>query len=145
MKTAAQILAVASAFTAVYAQNPIIQSPASLVQCQPALVTFSGGTAPYYISVLPGGQASAAALEQFPPQSGNSYTWTVNIASGQDITLSIRDSTGAINYSSQVPIQPSLKQQLLILRCFFKLCSCHNCFFKRINLSPCLIHQRPKC
>lgn len=109
MKTAATAFAVASAFTAVYAQgtagNLVIQSPASLVECQPALLSFSGGSAPYYISVLPGGQSTAAALEQFPQQSGNTYTWTVDLASGQDVTFSIRDSTGLVNYSAQLPIQ----------------------------------------
>jgi len=107
MKTVATTLAVASAFTAVLGQSsaPIIQSPASLVVCQPALLSFSGGQAPYYISVLPPSQPSAAAIEQFPAQEGNSFTWIVNLAAGQSITLAIRDSTGAINYSSELPIQ----------------------------------------
>lgn len=107
MKTVATTLAVASAFTAVLGQSsaPIIQSPASLVVCQPALLSFSGGQAPYYISVLPPSQPSAAAIEQFPAQEGNSFTWIVNLAAGQSVTLAIRDSTGAINYSSELPIQ----------------------------------------
>merc|ERR1711939_1117871 len=107
MKVIATTLAVASAISAVLAQNPIIQSPAALVQCQPVLISFSGGTAPYCISVLPGGQSSAAALETFPTQSGSTYTWTVDLAAGQDVTFRISDSTGAVNYSSQVPIQSS--------------------------------------
>ena len=38
-----------------------LTTPAMLVQCQPALLTVAGGTGPYYISVIPAGQASLAA------------------------------------------------------------------------------------
>lgn len=107
MKTFTASIVAASAFTAAYAQGnvPIIQSPASLVTCQPALLSFSGGQAPYYISVLPGGQPSATPLVQFPVQNGNSYTWTVNLPAGSSYSLQIRDSTGAVNYSSELPVQ----------------------------------------
>jgi len=83
-----------------------VSTPAQLVTCQPAAITWSGGVAPYYLSVLPGGQTGATALENFPTQSGTSYTWPkVDIAAGITITIQIRDSTGSINYSSPVDIQ----------------------------------------
>lgn len=71
-----------------------INTPASLTVCQPAALSWTGGTAPYYLSVLPGGQASGTPLESFGEQQGTSYTWTVNIASGTAITLALTDSTG---------------------------------------------------
>ncbi|KAH8924107.1 hypothetical protein BT69DRAFT_1280885, partial [Atractiella rhizophila] len=84
----------------------VINTPSSAVECQPIAISFSGGTAPYYISVIPGGQPSAAALVQFPDQTAaGSITWTVNIAAGTAITFAIRDGDGSTNYSDQLTIQ----------------------------------------
>ncbi|KAI5479496.1 hypothetical protein MNV49_003438 [Pseudohyphozyma bogoriensis] len=88
---------------------------------------WTGGTAPYFLSIvggvisshfwtvslttfcraiqIPGGQPSAAALESFPETSDTSVTWTVDIAAGTSISLSLKDSTGTIVYSDQVTIQ----------------------------------------
>ncbi|KAI9639456.1 uncharacterized protein MKK02DRAFT_39754 [Dioszegia hungarica] len=82
-----------------------IETPTSLIECQPAKLMWSGGTAPYFPAVIPGGQASAAALKTFPQTSDTSLTWTVDLATGQEVTLRITDSTGAINYAEKVPIQ----------------------------------------
>jgi len=86
----------------------VINTPTSLVECEPSAITFSGGTAPYYISVLPGGQTTASPLETFPTQTAaGTYTWTVNLQPGLAVTLQIRDSTGALNYAQEVTIQSS--------------------------------------
>lgn len=45
------------------------------VPISPHCASRGEGTAPYYVSIIPGGQPSAAALEAFPQQSGTSYTW----------------------------------------------------------------------
>ncbi|OCF60556.1 hypothetical protein L486_00191 [Kwoniella mangroviensis CBS 10435] len=82
-----------------------ISTPASLIQCQPALLSWTGGTAPYYLAVIPGGEPSAAALQDLGEQQGNSLTWTVNIASGTSITLKVTDSTGVVNYNQAVTVQ----------------------------------------
>ncbi|KIR67303.1 hypothetical protein I312_102649 [Cryptococcus bacillisporus CA1280] len=82
-----------------------VSTPASLIQCQPVLLSWSGGTAPYYLAIIPGGQASAAALKDFGEQSSTSLTWTVDTASGTSVSVKVTDSTGAINYSSPVTIQ----------------------------------------
>ncbi|WWC60430.1 uncharacterized protein I303_103002 [Kwoniella dejecticola CBS 10117] len=83
-----------------------INTPASLVQCQPASITFSEGTAPYILAVIPGGQVSAAAIETIGDNLSTSpITWNVNLASGTSITLKITDSTGTIAYSSPLTIQ----------------------------------------
>ncbi|AAW40819.1 hypothetical protein CNA02520 [Cryptococcus deneoformans JEC21] len=82
-----------------------VSSPATLIECQPALLSWSGGTAPYYLAIIPGGEASAASLKDFGEQSGTSLTWTVDIASGNSVSLKVTDSTGTINYSSPVTIQ----------------------------------------
>ncbi|KAK6907474.1 hypothetical protein I204_03961 [Kwoniella mangroviensis CBS 8886] len=83
-----------------------INTPPSLVQCQPASITFSEGTAPYILAVIPGGQVSAAAIETIDDNLTSSpITWNVNLASGTSITLKITDSTGTIAYSSPLTIQ----------------------------------------
>nr|XP_019013569.1 uncharacterized protein I206_01639 [Kwoniella pini CBS 10737]OCF52350.1 hypothetical protein I206_01639 [Kwoniella pini CBS 10737] len=98
-------LAALSAFVA--AVNALtINTPASLIECQPASITFSGGSAaPYYLAILPGGEASAAALENLPNAETSPVTWTVDIASGTNITIRITDGSGNIAYSSPVVIQ----------------------------------------
>ncbi|KAH8118063.1 hypothetical protein DFH11DRAFT_1541308 [Phellopilus nigrolimitatus] len=82
-------------------------SRTSVVQCLPQLLTWSGGTAPYFLSVLPGGQPSAAALVTFPETNSTSTTWNVNVASGTSIGLTLRDSTGATAQSAPVTVQSS--------------------------------------
>ncbi|WVQ98769.1 hypothetical protein IAU59_005900 [Kwoniella sp. CBS 9459] len=92
------LVAVANALT--------INTPASLIECQPASITWSGGSgSPYYISIIPGGEASAAALENLPNADSSPVTWTVDIAAGTNITVRITDASGAIAYSSPVVIQ----------------------------------------
>ncbi|RXK39495.1 hypothetical protein M231_03164 [Tremella mesenterica] len=83
-----------------------IDSPASLVECQPVSITFSGGaSAPYYIAILPGGNPSAAALENLPQAQSSPVTWTVDLAANTNITLKITDGAGTIAYSSPVAVQ----------------------------------------
>ncbi|AAW41559.1 hypothetical protein CNBB2910 [Cryptococcus deneoformans B-3501A] len=83
-----------------------INTPASLIECQPAALSWSGGSStPYYLAVLPGGQVSATALENIDTVDTESYTWTVNLASGTNITIRVTDGSGNIAYSSPVVIQ----------------------------------------
>ncbi|CAE6370426.1 hypothetical protein RSOLAG1IB_01551 [Rhizoctonia solani AG-1 IB] len=89
------------------AQSMTVATPPSVVQCQPVALSWSGGTAPYFPSIIPGQQAGAAAIKEFPSQTGTSLTWTVDLIANTYITVQIRDSTGAIQYSSAVTIQNS--------------------------------------
>ncbi|ORY74537.1 hypothetical protein BCR35DRAFT_254921, partial [Leucosporidium creatinivorum] len=83
-----------------------IDSPTVLVQCSPVRLTFSGGAPPYVIDVIPGGDAGAVALESINAVS-SPLTWTVDLAAGTNVTLRLRDSTGAIAFSSPVVVQTS--------------------------------------
>jgi hypothetical protein len=47
----------------------------AIARCQPVLLQWSGGSAPYFINVIPAGEVSAAPLERLPQQTGTSYTW----------------------------------------------------------------------
>ncbi|GFZ45154.1 hypothetical protein JCM24511_02880 [Saitozyma sp. JCM 24511] len=88
------------------AQTFSINTPPSLVQCQPAAISWVGGTSPYILAAIPGGQVSAAALETIDAsETGTSTSWTVNLATGSYITLKLTDATGNIAYSSPLTVQ----------------------------------------
>ncbi|TEB34742.1 hypothetical protein FA13DRAFT_1919645 [Coprinellus micaceus] len=84
-----------------------INTPPSVVVCQPAQLSWTGGTGPYFLSILPGNQPGAAALVDFGRQEGNSLTWTANLAAGTSIFLQVRDSNGAVGQSGTISIQSS--------------------------------------
>ncbi|KAF8520518.1 hypothetical protein JB92DRAFT_3111729 [Gautieria morchelliformis] len=100
--TSVALLLVAAA--GVLAQ-PMINTPASITECQPTQLGFSGGQPPYFLSILPGGQVGAAPIENLGTQSGTSLTWNADIASGTSITFQIKDSTGATAFSAIVTVQ----------------------------------------
>ncbi|KAJ3776068.1 hypothetical protein FB446DRAFT_842698 [Lentinula raphanica] len=81
-----------------------VNTPSSLIVCQPSSLSWSDGTPPYYLSILPGGEISASALKTFDSTNATQYTWTVDIAAGTAITVQLKDSTGTIAYSDQVTI-----------------------------------------
>jgi hypothetical protein len=83
-----------------------INTPSNVVECQPSLISWSGGTAPYYLSVLPGASPNGAAIESFPATNSTSLTWTVNIASGTSIGLTLRDTNGDVAQTAPFSINP---------------------------------------
>ncbi|KAH9818462.1 secreted protein [Melampsora americana] len=82
-----------------------VYTPASVVACQPVQLSWVDGQAPYYLSLLPGGQPNAAPLEDLGEQSGNSLVWKPTLPVGTEVTIQIRDSAGVINYSGLIKIQ----------------------------------------
>ncbi|CAE7194916.1 unnamed protein product [Rhizoctonia solani] len=106
-KTVVALYALVLAGAAAAQSTMTVATPASVVQCQPVALSWSGGTAPYFPSIIPGQQAGAAALKEFPSQTGTSLTWTVDLIANTYITIQVRDSTGTVQYSSAVSIQNS--------------------------------------
>lgn len=86
-----------------------INTPASITQCQPAALSWQGATGTVRLSILPGGEVSAAPIENLPDQTGasGSYVWTVNVAAGTNITITINDGSGMPNYASPLVVLPS--------------------------------------
>ncbi|EJD48911.1 hypothetical protein AURDEDRAFT_112670 [Auricularia subglabra TFB-10046 SS5] len=80
----------------------------SLNECQNFLLTWDGANNHQtQISVFPQGQVSGQALETLPPQTGNSYTWLVDLAPGA-YTLVIKDlETGESAASGAAQITPN--------------------------------------
>ncbi|KAL5485728.1 hypothetical protein ACEPAI_6769 [Sanghuangporus weigelae] len=105
MKSFAAIALFASLAAQVFALT--VNTPPSIVQCQPVLLTWTDGTAPYFPSIIPGGQVSATPLKSFDSTSATQLTWNVDIAAGTSITIALRDSTGAQVYSDAVTIASS--------------------------------------
>ncbi|KAJ4476234.1 hypothetical protein J3R30DRAFT_3704774 [Lentinula aciculospora] len=95
---------VAVAFVAPGVLALTVNTPSSLTTCEPTLLSWSGGTAPYYLTILPGGETSASALKTFDSTNATEYTWTVDIAADTEITIELKDSTGTIAYSDEADI-----------------------------------------
>ncbi|WOO84473.1 uncharacterized protein LOC62_06G007992 [Vanrija pseudolonga] len=97
LATALALLSSAAALT--------VNSPASLVQCQPVQLSWSAGTPPYYPAVIPAGQPSAQALVTFPQQDTTVATWVVNLEAGTNVTIKLTDGTGATVFSAASVVQ----------------------------------------
>ncbi|TRM64683.1 hypothetical protein BD626DRAFT_547082 [Schizophyllum amplum] len=106
MKSAAIYVPLAAA---AFVQAFTINTPASITQCQPTLITWdtSDSESPYYLSILPGNNPSGTPLKQFDSMDGSSYSWTTDIAQGTSIGFTLKDSTGKTVQSAAVTIQSS--------------------------------------
>ncbi|EJT48395.1 hypothetical protein A1Q1_02678 [Trichosporon asahii var. asahii CBS 2479] len=100
----AQALTLAALAGAVAAQSGLkINTPPALTLCEPSLITWEGGEAPYIVSVIPGGQQSAPALK-YLSQGTNDHqmTWNIDIEAGTQVTLKVLDKTGLAAFSAPV-------------------------------------------
>ncbi|KAK7690852.1 hypothetical protein QCA50_005954 [Cerrena zonata] len=97
MKSASALLFSVALATAALAQDLRIETPIGPVVCQPILLTWSGGTPPYFLP-------SAQPLEQFTNLQGTTFSWTVNQPAGTSLGLTLRDSTGATGQSAPFTI-----------------------------------------
>jgi hypothetical protein len=80
----------------------MVNTPGALFECQPGLLSWTGGTAPYFPRINTAG-STTSTLESLPETSSTSYTWTVNLAAGTTFTVAVTDSTGAQMYSGIAP------------------------------------------
>ncbi|KAH9461717.1 hypothetical protein Pst134EB_005644 [Puccinia striiformis f. sp. tritici] len=62
---------------------------------------------PVFVSLIPGGQSGGAIIKDFGSQADSSLTWDVDQPAGTSLTVQIRDSKGALNYSDKFTVQPS--------------------------------------
>ncbi|KAF8149850.1 hypothetical protein B0H34DRAFT_163995 [Crassisporium funariophilum] len=101
--TAATTIALVSLAPGIFSLT--VNTPSSMVECQPQLFTWTDGTPPYYLTIIPGGQASAAPIKSFDTQNGNSITYLCDIPAGTPVTIAVKDSTGAQAFSDIVNVQ----------------------------------------
>ncbi|OSD06310.1 hypothetical protein PYCCODRAFT_1431320 [Trametes coccinea BRFM310] len=89
----------------VLGQDLKINTLTSATECQPVQFSWQGGSPPYYLELVPGGQPMAPAIKQFPAQNGNVMTWTVDLAAGTSFSSSLRDSSGTQAFSDIQTVQ----------------------------------------
>ncbi|KAJ1307831.1 hypothetical protein OPQ81_001913 [Rhizoctonia solani] len=91
----------------VFAQmDPSINTPTSLVQCQPAQLTWTASKTPISISVLAvnGAQVGTIPFVEFVELQGNSYTWAVTVQKDTHVALRLRDSQNTFAYSVKLSL-----------------------------------------
>jgi len=101
----AVVIAAATLFARANAQLTA-NTPSNVVQCEPILLTWMGGTAPYYLFLFPGSSPSTT-IYSFGQQNGTSYTWLVNQPAGASVGIQVRDSTGLSAQSAAFTIASS--------------------------------------
>ncbi|SPO41876.1 uncharacterized protein PSFLO_07358 [Pseudozyma flocculosa] len=85
-----------------YAQAFTANTPASLTQCRPVQLTWTGGQAPYFPRITAPGDINTV-LKDFGQVDGNSLSWTVDQPEGQTVTFSVGDSAGNTANSGITP------------------------------------------
>jgi len=90
---AAFSLALSAALAAAQTTTPLLNTPTGVQECFRTQLTWTGGTGPYQILVLPGGQPSAAPLEDLGDMlTGNSFSWLCKEAAGTSVFLRLKDT-----------------------------------------------------
>ncbi|KAK0193764.1 hypothetical protein F5146DRAFT_998294 [Armillaria mellea] len=82
-----------------------INTPAGLTQCLPTLLSWTGGTGPYFLTVTSGTDPNGNPIANLGEQSGTSFTWTVTFPQGTGLVFNIRDQTGAVKQTAPVTVQ----------------------------------------
>ncbi|EIM90921.1 uncharacterized protein STEHIDRAFT_152608 [Stereum hirsutum FP-91666 SS1] len=84
-----------------------INTPTSIVQCEPVQITWQEGTSPFSVEVIPGGQPTDSPIIEFPATTDHSLTWDVNVSAGTFISLKVEDAAGTTAFSSAVTVGTS--------------------------------------
>jgi hypothetical protein len=77
-------------------------SESALIACQPILLTWRDGVAPYFVTIVAPGPGQL--YKQFDQTDATSLTWNVDLPVGTLVNAGIKDSTGAQQYSATVKI-----------------------------------------
>jgi len=102
MKSFAIAAFVVALVPAALGQTLTVASPSNVVACEPFKFTWTGGTPPYFLTLIP--SQGAAPIKQFPQTSDLSLTWTVDLQAGTNFNADIKDSTGTNGFSAQATI-----------------------------------------
>ncbi|EEB99254.1 hypothetical protein MPER_01098 [Moniliophthora perniciosa FA553] len=85
------------------------------------MLSWTGGSAPYFLSLQDGNNFGGPALRRFDQQSGTSFSWIVDVPSNQKIIFLLRDNTGNTGVTAAVTVQPGNKD---------------NCVDKNMSFAP---------
>ncbi|KIJ13450.1 hypothetical protein PAXINDRAFT_13782 [Paxillus involutus ATCC 200175] len=79
----------------------------TFVQCQESQITWTGGTGPYDLLIVPADDVCGDSIEDLGNQTSTAVTWTVNIAAGTQVVLSLLDYVGDEAWSGAVTVGAS--------------------------------------
>ncbi|KIJ69280.1 hypothetical protein HYDPIDRAFT_36360 [Hydnomerulius pinastri MD-312] len=88
---AAALILLASAVSGY--QPLIMNTPAATYQCEPTLLTWSGGKGPYSLVYLIAGTVAIPGVFIVQGETGHSYNWIVGVSGGTPIAIRVEDST----------------------------------------------------
>ncbi|KZT73685.1 hypothetical protein DAEQUDRAFT_748841 [Daedalea quercina L-15889] len=71
-----------------------VNTPGNVVECEPTAITWTDGTAPYYLSLNLQTDPDGDAQQTYGPLESSPFTWTTNITSGTTLVVTLKDSTG---------------------------------------------------
>ncbi|KAG0696543.1 hypothetical protein DFH29DRAFT_879276 [Suillus ampliporus] len=98
-------LLVALAIQGVFADFTI--TTPSLVQCAASQITWTQSVSPYNLLVVPADDVCGEALVDLGNQTSLSTSWTVNVASGTQVVLSLEDADGNEAWSGTMTVASS--------------------------------------
>ncbi|KAH0833028.1 hypothetical protein J3R83DRAFT_12016 [Lanmaoa asiatica] len=88
-----------------FAQSGFTIDTPTLVQCQSTQITWTDtGNAPYDLLVVSAQDICGEALEDLGNQTSTAMTWTVNLAAGTQVVLSLQDAAGNEAWSGAITI-----------------------------------------
>ncbi|KAL0580966.1 hypothetical protein V5O48_001058 [Marasmius crinis-equi] len=82
-----------------------MNTPTNLVTCEPVMLSWNGGTAPYFLSLQDGNNFNGPAISRFEQQKTNSMSWTVTVPAGKSVAFLLRDSSGQMSLTAPVSVQ----------------------------------------
>ncbi|KAL1948362.1 hypothetical protein VTO73DRAFT_12437 [Trametes versicolor] len=92
------LLTLLAVSTGVQAQFLEITAPSTLVQCTPTIVSWTGGTAPYFLSIVNIPGSTPLGLPNFSLEFNNLnvtyFTWNTGFAAGTPVVFRINDHDG---------------------------------------------------
>ncbi|KAH9838490.1 uncharacterized protein C8Q71DRAFT_751521 [Rhodofomes roseus] len=89
--TAAALVASASGIT--------VNTPGNVIECEPTAITWTGGTAPFFLSFNLQTNPNGDAQQTYANLQSSPFTWSTNITEGTTLVLTLKDSTGATGQS----------------------------------------------
>ncbi|KAE8270318.1 hypothetical protein A4X09_0g2036 [Tilletia walkeri] len=79
-----------------------VNTPPILTQCQPYSITWTGGVAPFYLTITKGGDITSV-IENFGKQNSEHYPWIVDQPIETSVTFMVTDSQGKSTMSAASP------------------------------------------
>ncbi|KAA1476233.1 hypothetical protein DENSPDRAFT_500350 [Dentipellis sp. KUC8613] len=84
-----------------------INTPSGVTECEPVLLSWTEGTPPYYLSLVPAGQPMAQPIKQWAPTQDTSLTWNVDLPANTNFNVGCKDGTGKQVFTALITVGAS--------------------------------------